>query len=198
MRRIQDIERIFFNHPTTQFQLREISRRTKIAVASVKRHVDKLVKEKIVAKKDNTIYKSYIADRDSTIFKRRKVQDIIERLHDSGLITYIESECVPDCIILFGSASKGEDIETSDIDLYVQSSQKTLDLRKFSIIGRNISVFFEQNFNNLSPELKNNIINGIIIKGYLTAYESDKNNSKHRTSKKHNKDDSTNRGKNKK
>jgi len=194
----QSIERIFFDYPTTNFQLREISRRTKIAVASVKRHVDILVKEKIVVKKDNTIYQSYVANRDSTIFKRRKIQDIIERLHTSGLIEYIESECSPDCIILYGSASKGEDIESSDIDLYVQSSQKTLNLRKFSSLGRNISVFFEKNFNNLSIELKNNIINGIILKGYLTAYESDKNNSEHRKSKKHNKDDSVNRRKNKK
>ncbi len=194
----QDIERTFFNYPTTQFQLRELSRRTKISLASVKRYVDVLIKEKLVVTKDNTIYKSYVANRDSELFKRRKILDIIERLHISGILEHIESECSPDCIILFGSASIGEDIETSDIDLYVQSSQKTLDLRKFSILGRNISVFFEPKFNNLSIELKNNIVNGIILKGYLTAYESNKNNAESRTSKKHNKNDFANRRKNQK
>jgi predicted nucleotidyltransferase len=201
MKQIQDVERIFFDYPTTSFQLREISRRTKIALASVKRYVDQLIVEGLVVKKDNTIYQSYIANRDSEVFKRGKIQDTIERLHNSGIINRIELECAPDCIILFGSASKGEDVENSDIDLYIQSTQNSqikLDFRKYSRINRNISGFFEQRFNNLPCELKNNIINGIILKGYLTAYEPDKNNTEHRTSKKYNKNDLVDRRKNKK
>ena len=75
---------------------------------------------------------------------------------------------MPDVIILFGSASKGEDIEGSDIDLYLQCEEKKLDLEKYEKeLKRKINLFFEKNFNKLSEELKSNIINGDKLKGYL-------------------------------
>ncbi|MGV8172113.1 MAG: nucleotidyltransferase domain-containing protein [Candidatus Woesearchaeota archaeon] len=188
----------FFINPTKKLRIRQIERETNSPLPSVIRYVKELIEEGLLKKEEISNITIYSANRMNPKYLLYKKLNNIESIYTSGILEYIESECSPDCIILFGSASKGEDIESSDIDLYVQSSQKALDFRKFSILGRIISVFFEQNFNSLSIELKNNIINGIILKGYLIAYESDKNNTKHRTSKKHNKDDFANRRKNKK
>jgi hypothetical protein len=33
-----------------------------------------------------------------------------------------------------------------------------------------VSLFFEEHFNELSKELRNNILNGIILKGYLKVF----------------------------
>jgi predicted nucleotidyltransferase len=75
---------------------------------------------------------------------------------------------MPDAIILFGSASKGEDIKGSDIDLYVQCNEKKLELSKYEKkLNRKINLFFEKNFDKLSSELKQNIINGDKLKGFL-------------------------------
>ncbi|MCD6464256.1 nucleotidyltransferase domain-containing protein [Candidatus Woesearchaeota archaeon] len=74
-------------------------------------------------------------------------------------------------IVLFGSCARGEDIETSDIDLFVQAKEKALSLTKYeNLLNRKISLFFKQNFLKLSNELKNNIINGIVLKGYLKVF----------------------------
>ena len=37
-------------------------------------------------------------------------------------------------------------------------------------LNRKINIFFSDNFNKLSKELRNNIINGIILKGYLKVF----------------------------
>ena len=78
---------------------------------------------------------------------------------------------MPDVIILFGSASKGEDIMESDIDLFLISRERELDILDFETkLKRNISLLFSENFGELSNELKNNIINGVILKGYLKVF----------------------------
>lgn len=67
---------------------------------------------------------------------------------------------------MFGSASKGDDLEESDIDLFVQAPEKKIKLAKYEkLLKRKISLFFEENFSRLSKELKNNILNGNILKG---------------------------------
>ena len=38
------------------------------------------------------------------------------------------------------------------------------------IFSRKITPFFEENFPRLSNELKNNILNGIVLKGYIKVF----------------------------
>ena len=78
---------------------------------------------------------------------------------------------MPDAIILFGSAAKGEDLKESDIDLFVLAEEKKLDLQKYEkLLGRKINILAEESFSKLSKELRNNIINGIILYGYLKVF----------------------------
>jgi len=165
---------LFFDYPLGQFHLRQISRKTKVAVTSVKKYLDELIKEKLIIKIDKGIYPFFIADRDNDdgIFKFYKKLNILERLKTSGLLNYIEEKCAPKCIVLFGSASRGEDIEGSDIDLFIQSPEYELDLSKFEKeFGREINLFFKSNFSKLNKELKNNFLNGIILGGYIEVFK---------------------------
>jgi predicted nucleotidyltransferase len=78
---------------------------------------------------------------------------------------------MPQSIILFGSAAKGEDIGQSDIDLFIESKEISISLEKFEKpLKRKISILFKENFRDLSKELKNNIVNGIKLYGFLRAY----------------------------
>ena len=78
---------------------------------------------------------------------------------------------MPQVIILFGSASKGEDLKESDIDLFIQSKEVKINLKPYeNKLNKKINIFFNENFNNLSEELKDNIINGTILKGYLKVF----------------------------
>ena len=161
----------FFDFPRKDFQMREISRRTKIAQPSVINYLKSLIDEGLIVKEKKGIYPSFKANRDNESFKLYKKLNLIQQIYKSHLISYIYDSCLTSTIILFGSASKGEDIEESDIDLFIQSKEKKLELDKYEkILNREISLFFEENFSRLNKELKNNILNGIIIKGYIKVF----------------------------
>jgi predicted nucleotidyltransferase len=161
----------FFDKPRTNFQMREISRRTGITQPSVVNNLKALAKEKFILREKKGLYPTYRANRDNDLFKLHKKFNIICRLHKCGLLDLIYDNCMPDTIILFGSASKGEDTEESDIDLFIQSPEKKFNLEKYEkLLNRKIAFFFEEDFSKLSNELKNNIINGTVLKGYLKVF----------------------------
>lgn len=161
----------FFTRPTTHFQMRELSRKTRIAQPSVINHLKALMKDELIVREKHGVYPAYRANRDNLFFRLLKKQDLITRLHTTGLINYLYDTCLPDAIILFGSASLGEDTEESDIDIFLQAKRKRLDLKRYEqLFDRGISVFFEENFGKITEELKNNILNGTILRGYIKVF----------------------------
>jgi hypothetical protein len=58
------------------------------------------------------------------------------------------------------------------VDLLVVSKEKEVDLKKFeSALKRKISLHFEENVSEIPKELLNNIVNGIVLYGYLTVFQ---------------------------
>ncbi len=167
---------VFFDNPNpsgARFQLREISRKVLLAPVSVKRYLLELAKEKLIIKSQHRIHKYpvYLANRASENFRNLKKINTILLIRKSGLLQYVNDVCMPDVVILFGSAARGEDLLESDIDLYVQCKEKHLNLDKYKTrLNRRINILFDENFNKLSSELKNNIANGTILSGYLKVF----------------------------
>ena len=81
-----------------------------IGLPSVINHVKKLEKYEFVKKEKKGVYESYTANNDSDKYRLYKKVDIILRLSESGLIEYLTNNTTPNAIMLFGSASRGEDI----------------------------------------------------------------------------------------
>ncbi|MEM4335941.1 MAG: ArsR family transcriptional regulator [Candidatus Anstonellales archaeon] len=161
----------FFDFPTKSFYMREISRIVGISQPSTIAHLKALVKEGFIIKEKKGIYPSFKANRENERFRVYKKLDLIIRMHDSGFINYILDLCLPDSLILYGSASKGEDIETSDIDIFIQSKEKKIIVGKYEkLFNRRIALFFEENFSRLPAELKNNILNGVVLHGYIKVF----------------------------
>lgn len=166
---------IFFDDPVLSgigFQLREISRKIQLAPKSVKLYLEELEKEDLIVKKAHRIHKYpvYYANRENEYFKLLKKLNTVRTIYECGLLDCLAEKCAPDAVILFGSASRGEDTKESDIDIYLQCEQKKLDLSKYEkALKRKVNTFFESNFDKLSEELKKNIINGEKLKGYLNV-----------------------------
>ncbi len=161
----------FFDFPTKGFLMRELSRRTKIAQPSVINHLKALMAEGFVFKEEANPYPLFKANRENEIFKIHKAFNIILRIRTSGLLAYVCDSVFPDAVILFGSCVRGEDIEGSDIDLFVQAREKKLKLEEYEKrLNRKTSLFFQEDFAKLSKELKNNILNGIVLKGYIKVF----------------------------
>ncbi len=158
----------FFDFPRKKFHIRELSRRVNLAQISVITHLKTLVKEGLIIKEEEGLYPSYRANRENQELKLLKKQNMAMRIHKSKLLEFIEEKTRPDCIVLFGSAARGEDTEESDVDLFIQAGETNLDLEKYEkLIKRKITLFFEPEIKKLSKELLNNIINGHVLYGYL-------------------------------
>lgn len=159
--------KLFFDHPTRYFQLREVSREIHLGLPSVSNHVRTLLEEGFLIKEKRGTYAGYVASRTDR-FKLYKQQDMVLRLHGSGLLEMLEEVAAPDVVILFGSAARGEDVEGSDIDLLVVADEVEIDTERFEeVLGRKVSLQFESVLKGLPSELLNNVINGIVLYGYM-------------------------------
>ncbi|MBI5391974.1 nucleotidyltransferase domain-containing protein [Candidatus Woesearchaeota archaeon] len=169
----QAIEEYFFTNPTAKLRVREIERTLKLPLPSVIRYCMELEKEEILhlAKMGNVRF--YTANRGSKKYLLEKKLYNLKQLHESGLIEYLKVELSNPTIVLFGSYAKGEDLEESDIDLYIETpSNRKVHLEKFEkLLKRVIQVFQHKNLKEISnPHLANNIINGITVNNYLEVF----------------------------
>lgn len=167
---------VFWDEPTKPHYLIEISKKSKLAHTSVKNYILTLRKLDIIKenieKKGKRKYPIYLANLENEIYKFYKKITNLDKINNSGLIYYLKDNLMPKNIVLFGSYSKGEDIESSDIDIFVECKKEEIDLSKFEKqINRKIQLHFKENFNDYPKELKNNIINGIVLSGYLEAFK---------------------------
>jgi len=161
------ILQLFFDDPHKRFQLREVERKTKIAIPSVRNHVRALEKGGFLERLKEGIYPSYTL-KDSKKVQTYKRNDLLARLWESGLLNEIERKCRPDCIVLYGSAVEGRDDKRGDIDLFIQSKEKNIDLTRYEKeLNRKISLLFEPNLKKLKKEFLNSLVNGIILQGFL-------------------------------
>lgn len=172
-----NVATVFFERPEKDFELLEISRKIKLAHTSVKNHLGTLIKLNIVKKGTvgfgNKKNPCYSANRANSVFIHYKKLYNYDLLQKSGIISFIQEKCQPNTIVCFGSFAKGEDSVESDIDLFVESSEIELSLDKFERkLTRKIELHFKKNFKKYPPELKNNIMNGATLFGFLEGYDA--------------------------
>ncbi len=154
---------LFFllENPTKEFTIREISKFTKIPASSVQRILKSLKTYSLINEKNRFLNSEY------TRFLKTFL--MIEKLYNSGLIEYLNSNYKPTVIMLFGSIRKGEYDSTSDIDMFIESENtKKVELLSYEKqLRHKIQLFIEKDIKNLPKNLFNNIANGIKLSGYL-------------------------------
>lgn len=170
----QKIKEHFFIYPDSKLRVREIERLLKIPLPSVIRYCKELQTKGILTtiKTGNVVF--YTSNRTEKSFLLEKKLFNIKSLYDSGLIEFLKIELNNPAVILFGSYSKGEDTENSDIDLYIETpSKKEINLKKFEkILKRDIQILKHKKIEEIkNHNLANNIINGIILNNYLEVFK---------------------------
>ena len=146
---------------------REIAKILNVSPTSVSNSTRKLKDSNLIkVEKTKTInFVSFNRDEQRAIDLKRV--ENLRNIYISGLSAYLEKELAGATVILFGSYSKGEDTNTSDIDIaVVERKDKILELEKFEkILNRRINVSFYDSWKSIHTHLKNNILNGIILHG---------------------------------
>ncbi|MEW5896648.1 MAG: nucleotidyltransferase domain-containing protein [Nanoarchaeota archaeon] len=159
---------LFIEFSSKDFSVRGIARQLKLSHATVLKYITDLEKLSLIKKKEATLYPTYFANTESQKYKFYKRNWLVFKITQSGLVDNIQKEALPSSIILFGSGAKAVFTEESDIDIFVEANETKFDFSKYEKkLNHKINILFEQNINNLSKELRNNIINGILLYGFI-------------------------------
>lgn len=170
----QKIKEHFLTNPTSKLRVRNIEKTLKLPLPSVIRYCKELRTEGILTTINIENVTFYTAERANKIYRLEKKLFNLKSIYNSGLIEYLKTELSNPVIVVFGSFSKGEDTETSDIDLYIETaSKKEINLKKFEkILQRKIQVFRHKNIHEIkNGNLSNNIINGITLNNHIEVFE---------------------------
>lgn len=103
------------DYPEKEFFSKEIAEKLDISLGGTHNALKYLVKEKIIEQEQKGNMKFYSVNEKNPLVKQCKTTANIEKL--SLLIKKIKDDCIN--IVLFGSASRGEQTANSDIDLFI-------------------------------------------------------------------------------
>ncbi len=165
----QKVLNLIFKYDGPSSYPREIARTLNLSMSVILSAVKKLEKEKLIKVTRLKAFHSIVPNYDNLHFFHLKRVFNLEQLYESGLIEAISKSCGhPQAIILFGSYSRGEDNNLSDIDIAViQGTEKNLDFSKYEKqLERKISLHFVD-LKKASQEFKSNLYNGIVLEGAL-------------------------------
>jgi len=160
-------ERIFKN-PTVGLTVRELGRKIGVSHTRVIFVVKNLEKSGLVRIVKERTQKKIFANMEDERFRALKRAYNLYSL--AGLAGFLARRTSPDAIAVYGSYSKGEDTEGSDIDIFIPKTMPKdvyLELAKFErTLERKIHVLAEP-WKDVPRDLRASILNGIVLYGVL-------------------------------
>ncbi|MBU0459750.1 MAG: nucleotidyltransferase domain-containing protein [Nanoarchaeota archaeon] len=157
----------FFEDCYRRINVREYAKIIKVSPPTASKLLYYYFKEKILKKKEYRNFLFFYADKSSKQFVDLSRLYWSEKLEE--LVCFLEKQLTNPTIVLFGSLSKGEIKEDSDIDLAIFALKKKINLEKFEgKLGRKVQLFWFKSIKEIkSEELANNVINGVVLNGRL-------------------------------
>jgi len=146
---------------------REIAKLLNVSPTAIAKPVKRL-QEKNLAKIEKTKTINFVSfNRDEQKAIELKRAENLKNAYVSGLSDYLEEQLAGSTVILFGSYSRGEDTNASDIDIAVIGRKdKMLELEEYEkILNRKINMNFYNSWQEIHKHLRNNILNGILLHG---------------------------------
>ncbi len=164
----------FAQFPTKKHYLIGLSRELGLAHTTIKRELETLEKEGLIVRHEelrgSRSFPLYQATRNEVFQEHKRLSNLFE-LRRTKLISFLEEITGAQAIVLFGSYEQGEDDETSDIDLFLVAKEQEIALDTFEKqLNRKIELHFAEEFTKLPVELRNNIVNGVVLSGFLEAF----------------------------
>lgn len=165
----QGILRLLFVKAGSSLNQRSISRAIGVSQPAVMKAIPGMAKMSFVRVDQDKESKRWSIElnRDNDRVMQLKRVDNLRQIYETGLSNMLEKEFAGATIILFGSYSRGEDIQSSDIDIaIVGRKEKGIDLEVFEKeLGRRINLNFYDSFGRIHKHLRENLFNGIVLSG---------------------------------
>lgn len=114
-RALLEILTYFIRNPTTKISYSNLRKKVKTAKATLTKHINFLLKEDFIKIEKIGLNKIYELNRENYIVKQLK---ILDNLLNLGEMVALGKDYGVE-IYLYGSASRGEDAENSDVDILI-------------------------------------------------------------------------------
>ena len=164
-----ELAEFFCTYPTGEFSISELAEETGFSKPWISEKVDELEEKGFLTVEKRRNLKIARFNRENHEALNLKQVINLQQLYSSGIVSKIEEEYShPETIILFGSFSRGEDTEESDIDIAVIGFE-TADI-KAEIMERPVSIH-EFQPETVPENMKESLANGINLQGYLEIKE---------------------------
>ncbi len=159
----------FFTYPTTRFHVRELSRVLRVSTTVILSTLKKLQRDGIIVVERGPVLTTMKANTDNVQFTRLKRVNNLESFCESGLVDYLISEFHrPRAIVCFGSYSRGDDTESSDIDIaIIDGKEIEVNLNEFEKKLKRLISIHVVDLKRISNEFRANLSNGIVLDGAL-------------------------------
>ena len=114
-RSLLEVLRFFIRNPSTKISYTALRKKIKAAKATLTKHLGFLLSSGFIRVEKIGMNKIYELNKENSIVKQLKILDTLLTLNELELL----GRKYDICIYLYGSASRGEDAEQSDIDLLI-------------------------------------------------------------------------------
>lgn len=167
-----NLKELFYNHPTKHWHFEQLLHESGLSRAQTNEWIQKLKHNHLITRiKSRGKMPYYVANYEHPHYQNSKRLYALQKLHDCGLLDYLASLDKAEVVILFGSFSRWDWYDGSDIDIFMYGNADNVFVGKFeSALKREIQIFSgknEQDLTQMGPALLRNIIKGISIKGTL-------------------------------
>lgn len=157
----------FFEDCYRRVHVREYAKLSGISPPTASKLLDGYEQEGLLLKVRERNYILFHANRENDIFI--DLSRIYWRQRLQAIVGVMEKALADPTIILFGSLAKAEAKKDSDVDLAVFAERREISLAfAEKKLKRNIQVHWFRSLRDVNRELRNNILNGYIVRGRLS------------------------------
>lgn len=161
----------FFNRPK-YWHFDELHKKIGISRPQLSYWLKKFEKKKIIQRvKLRGKMPYYIGVFENPEFQNRKRLFALKQLTDSGLLNHLSTLDRAKLVILFGSFSRYDWYDHSDIDIFIYGNDDEFEQGKYELkLDREIQLFTAKNkedFKKMGSGLIQNMLEGFIVKGDL-------------------------------
>ncbi|MEK6845307.1 MAG: nucleotidyltransferase domain-containing protein [Nanoarchaeota archaeon] len=167
------IKELFYNHPTKQWHFEQLRKEAGLSRAQTNEWLKKLLQDNFITRtKQQGKMPHYLANYQHPHYQNSKRLYALEKMHESGLLDYLVSLEKVEIVVLFGSFSRWDWYDGSDIDIFIYGDVDEMYVSKFGLkLKREIQIFSgknEKDLKKMGPALLKSIIKGITIKGSIS------------------------------
>ncbi len=175
---MQRVVEVLCRFPDKEFSLSDMAAEARVAKANIGNILEELHRIGFIRIEKLSKIWRIKSNQDGPSFIKYKITYNLNLIYQSGLVEYLnEYYKNPKAIILFGSFRKGEDVSGSDIDIAVETDEideyTITGLRELADIEKELDRKIQIhlfNRKNVDINVFNNIVNGIVLNGFLEAH----------------------------